>query len=73
MAGAPVQRAGIYIQRCYEKFSNSTSTSDPVHRYLEVAEANCVVLEIPKFFFAGKQVRFWLVNVNKMAKNLEGS
>ena len=44
-----------------------------MHGYLEVAEANCVVLEIPKFFFAGKQVRFWLVNVNKMSKNLEGS
>ena len=35
--------------------------------YLEVAaETDSVVVEIPKFFLAGEQVRNELVNVNKM-------
>ena len=33
---------------------------------LEVAEANSVVVEIPKLVLAGEQVRDKLVNVNKM-------
>ena len=41
--------------------------------YLEVAETDSVVVEIPKLFFAGEQVRDELVNVNKMQTNLEGS
>jgi len=44
-----------------------------VHCYLEVAETNSVVVEIPKIFLAGEQVRVELVNVNKMPTNLEGS
>ena len=40
---------------------------------LEVAETNSVVVEIPKLFLAGEQVRDELVNVNKMPTNLEGS
>jgi len=42
-----------------------------VHCYLEVAETNSVVVEIPKLFLAGEQVRDELVNVNKMPTNLE--
>ena len=73
LAGAPVQRAGIYIQRYREKLESFLSTSDPVHCYLEVAETNSVVVEIPKLFLAGEQNHDELVNVNKMPTNLEGS
>jgi len=44
-----------------------------VHCYLEVAETNSVVVEIPKLLLAGEQVRNKLANVNKMPTNLEGS
>ena len=44
-----------------------------MHCYLEVAETSSVVVEIPKFFLAGEQVRDELVKVNKMPTNLEGS
>ncbi len=44
-----------------------------MHCYLEVAETNSVVVEIPKLFLAGEQVRDEQVNVNKMPINLEGS
>ena len=42
-------------------------------QYLEVAETDSVVVEIPKLFLAGEQVRDELVNVNKMQTSLEGS
>ena len=41
--------------------------------YLEVAETDSVVVEIPKLFLAGEQVRDELANVNKMQTSLEGS
>ena len=41
--------------------------------YLKVAETDSVVVEIPKLFLAGEQVRDELVIVNKMQTNLEGS
>ena len=45
-----------------------------MHCYLEVAETNYVVMEIPKLFLAGEQVCGELVNVNKMpADRVEGS
>ena len=45
----------------------------PIFCYLEVAETNSVVVEIPKLLLACEQVRDELVNVNKMPTNLEGS
>ena len=44
-----------------------------MHCYLEVAETDSVVVEIPKLFLASEQVRDELVNVDKMPTNLEGS
>lgn len=41
--------------------------------YVEVAETNSVVVEIPKLFLAGKQVCDELININKILTNLEGS
>ena len=44
-----------------------------MHCYLEVAETNSVVVEIPKLFLASEQIGNERVNVNKMPTNLEGS
>ena len=44
-----------------------------MHCYLEVAETNSVVMEIPKLFLAGEQIGDERVNVNKMPTNFEGS
>ena len=44
-----------------------------MHCYLEVAEANSVVVEILKPLLAGEQIGDECVNVNKMPTNLEGS
>ena len=44
-----------------------------MHCYLEVAETNSVVVEIPKLFLADNQVRDELVNVNKMPTKFKGS
>ena len=43
-----------------------------MHCYLEVAETNSVVVEIPKLL-AGEQICDELISVNKMPTNLEGS
>ena len=67
----PHERAGIYIPS--GETLNFLSVSDPVHCYLEVAETNSVVVEIPKLFLAGEQICDERVNVNKMPTNLEGS
>ena len=44
-----------------------------MHCYLEVAETNSVVVEIPKPFLAGKQIGNECLNVNKRLTNLAGS
>ena len=44
-----------------------------MHCYLEVAETDSVVVEMPKLFLAGEQIGDERVNVNKMSTNLEGS
>ena len=44
-----------------------------MHCYLEVAETNSVVVEIPKLFLAGKQIGNECLNVNKRLTNPSGS
>ena len=44
-----------------------------MHCYLEVAQTNSLVVEIPKPFLAGEQIRDELVNVNETPTNLAGN
>jgi len=68
-----VQRAGIYIQRYREKLLKHWITGGKKTCYLEVAETNSVVVEIPKLFLTGQQIGDECLNVNKKLTNLEGS